>query len=311
MILSVVTGFLTLFNAGAFILLAPGRELSEYLATSVIYGTAGWLILWIVPSLFNFDSGCFQIMRAVQGFILLVAGSVILVLHPSILGVAFCCLLVAEYLFFFPFALLYEGRTALYQRIDLLRAALNLISIALTYHFANGQPKVYCLMLLFGTLLVGFGALATSRMRWCRPVLRVDLGLRGFRKVVPGFFSSNSVFLLAARVMEICVMQVLSWVGAIGAQLCFKIGVGVAQPVSSNARQRSSIQVLLVILLAYCVGLGGLYSISQLTTLPLPASVKLLDFSAMTIALPLVLLQALLLVRGLRLPNAEADHSGR
>lgn len=305
MILSVITGFVTLFNAGAFIFLAPGGELSEYLSTSVIYGTAAWLILWIVPSLFSFDERQFKAMRAVQSVLLLAALVLLALLHPTVLGALFAGLLLAEFLFFFPSLLLYENRTGTYQAIDLARAVMNFLSMALTFVAGAGRPALYCALLLGTTVLVGAVGIATARVRWRWPVISLRLGMAGLRDVAPGFLTSNSLSLLGARTVEIVVMHVLSWGGAMSTQLCFKVGVGLAQPISSSARHRSRRQLMMVLVATYTVGLLGLFLVAQQTQLPLPASTRSLDLVAIATALPLVLMQMTLLLHGLRARPAK------
>lgn len=306
MILSMATGFITLLNAGAFILLAPGAELSEYLSISVIYGTAAWLILWIVPSLFSFDERRFDEMRAVQSILLLMALAVLALLHPTTLGALFAVLLLAEFLFFFPSLLLYENRTGTYQAIDLMRALMNLLSMVLTFFAGAGRPEVYCALLLSTTVLVGAVGLASARVRWCRPVADLRQGMAGLHKVSTRFRTSNALSLLGARMVEIVVMQVLSGSGALGTQLCFKVGVGLAQPISSNARRHSWWRVMMVLVVAYTGGLVGLFLVAHQTSLSLPASVRLIDTVTIATALPLVLLQVSLLLHGLRARQAEA-----
>jgi hypothetical protein len=305
MILSVATGFVTLFNAGAFIFLAPGGELSEYLSISVIYGTAAWLILWIVPALFSYDENRFEEMRAVQFVLILVALSVFALLHRSALSAMFAGLLMAEVLFFFPSLLLYEDRTRTYQEIDLLRALLNLMSMLVTFIACAGRPTVYSALLLGTTVLIGVVGLATFRIRFRRLVIDPRRGLESLRKIAPRFLASNSLALLGARAIEIVIMQILSWTGAMGTQLCFKVGVGLAQPISSNARNRPRIQVMIVLASAYITGLAGLFLVSQRTFLPLPASVRFMDPAAIATALPLVLLHMSLLLFGLRARQYE------
>jgi hypothetical protein len=288
-------------NAAAFMLLAPGIELSSYLSVSVIYNTAAWLMLWIAPSMFAFDKDKINKMRSMQLMILFTGILLLLVMSRSFIGLIFSALLLAEYIFFFPSILLYEEKSRNYQIIELARSILNAFSILLTWKIAGGSPLVYCGLLLCSAVVVGLFCMIIKLVNIYKIFYSLGYILNSFRNVLPQCKERNFLALLVARILDITVMQVFAILGEFGMQISYKIGISLAQPISSNAREKSSYHLLFILSVAYMAGLLMLHFIDAYKLIPMPKTVHLIDPYSIVTVWPLILISSSLLFKGLRL----------
>lgn len=297
--ISLLTGGITVLNAATFILLAPGQELSDYISASVIYGTGAWLVLWVLPAAWNFDVKKLKELRAVQLLFTLAVAFFIIIIHPNLLGASLAGLLVLEYVFFFPHLLLYESRTRDYQKIELLRAALNSANMVTTLFLFAGRPTAYCATFFFLTLSIG----AIAAFRYHRPP-SLQFSLRhipNLRFEIQRILKSKQLrFMLGARGLEISVLQYFNWTGNLGVQLCFKVGIAISQSLSSNAQARSTHSIMSVAVAVYFFSLCGIMLIWFLYPDFLPKSLGYINPNNTLMAAYFFIIHIFLILRSLR-----------
>lgn len=294
--MSLLAGAVTTLNSAAFILLAPGPALSEYLACSAIYSATGWFILWILPAAWPATSEAPRALRATQALCAGVAICLMLASFPSWIGLAFSALLASETVFFFSAILLFKTRSTIYQRIELARSVSNLLSLVITIGLLDARPAAYLGLLFFTSLLLGcvsslWGIHRTSGFS------ASDLSLRNVHQNFTQALGSGPVrALLLARGVEVVSLLAMSAASALGAQICLKIGLAIGQALSWNAKQYKALALAGAALVVYATALLFAATLAKLAHAWAPATLSLISMNAAALAAPIFLVHLLLLL---------------
>jgi len=288
MIMSLVTGAISIANASAFILLSPGPALAQYLSASAIYSLFVWTNLWIIPSTWGFRHEKIAIVRQAQ-FVSMLAGAVVIIgTHVSLIGVAFTILLMMDTLIFYSYPLLYREDTLKTQKIDLMRACLAVASLSLALFGTSGSPTFFALF------LVGFTALMAAGLRlsgWHRaPPLSLNAAPFGeiLHDLSQSFRQKSLIAFLSGRFVEIGTLLLLGSLNQLSALISFKLGLSISNTLSSNALRYRPVTLFLVMNGLYGLAFATITALEMIVPTMLPKSLATVDMAGAALALPVV-----------------------
>jgi hypothetical protein len=299
-IISLVTGAISVANASAFILLNPGPELAQYLSASAIYSVFVWTNLWIIPSTWGFLHEKIATVRQTQLFLALVGGGCIIAAHFSLIGFVFSILLMLDTFIFYSYPLLYDKNTLKTQKIDLLRACLAVVSLSLALLGFAASPAMFVL------LLAGFTALMAAGLRlsgWHRaPVL--SLNAAPFKEILhdlsQSFRQKSLLAFLAGRFIEIGMLLILGSLNQLSALISFKLGLSISNTLSSNALRYRPTTLFLVLNGLYGLAFASIFALELFVPTMLPKSLATVDMGGAALALPIVNLCFAAILFGIR-----------
>ena len=306
MIISLITGGLTMLNAALFLLLAPGKALSSYIAASSIYGTTLWLNAGILPVAWQFDRERLATLRMAQLWVAL--GSIVLLLATQTFAIAlgFCVLLAFESYFFFTSILLLDSRTVLFQRLELARALGNSLALALAVGVFHSNPVAY----VWGMTAVSVGgglilqvAGLHSPPRGRRGARSIDV-LREMRRALD---TGRLRALLAGRGIEIGSLLALNWSHRLGTIIALKIGLAIAYALSSNARRYSATVIVATAAAFYALGLAAVLALGRVTAPWVPRTFHVISWPDAVAAAPLVVVCLVLVLIAYRSPGRPPE----
>jgi len=299
-IISLLTGAISIANASALILLNPGPELAQYLSASAIYSLFIWTNLWIIPSTWGFKQEKIPIVRQAQFISMTVGATIIFATHISFIGVAFLFLLIIDTIIFFSYPLLYCDETLKTQKIDLCRACLAVASLVLAVVGFEGSPTFFVLF------LVGFTALMAIGLRlsgWHRaPPLSLKAAAFGeiFHDLSQSFKQKSLLAFLLGRFVEIGTLLVLGSSNQLSALISFKLGLSISNTLSSNALRYRPVTLFLVMNGLCGLAFATIFALEMIVPTMLPKSLATVDMVGAALALPVVNLCFAAVVFGIR-----------
>jgi len=300
MILSLLTGGITVINAASFILLAPNAYLATYIGCSAIYSVGCWVIVWVLPAATEYDANRLTQLRAAQLLACLATCILLLALSISWISVIFCLILAFEMYFFVQRILLLDSCTPEYQRLELFRALANSAVLAICVLAFSGNAFVMASGILVTTLLTGFASLT---LKLGRPPLVFSIAayrLDTLLDLCKVALSSVPVrMLIAARCVEVTALMTAVRFAPLDVIVGLKLGITVCSVLSSNARSRSFFQIAAIGSAVFLLILVGIQFIVDHSLFALPRTISSLKVESAFSVVPVMLLFSFFLYRSM------------
>ena len=306
MIISLITGGLTMLNAAMFLLLAPGKVLSSYIAASSIYGTTMWLNVGILPVAWQFDRERLATLRRAQLWVAIGSTGLLLATQAFAIAIGFSVLLASESYFFFTAILLLESRTTLFQRLELGRAIGNSVALVVAVAFFHSSPVIYvwgmtAVSIGGGLLLYGAGLHAPPSGRGV--VRRLEV-LREMRRALD---TGRLRALLGGRGIEVGSLLVLNWSHRLGMIIALKIGLAIAYALSSNARRYAAPAIVATAMVAYAAAMAAVLALGRVDPQWVPRTFHVIAWPDAAVATPLVIICLVLVLVAYQTPGRAPE----
>lgn len=302
MIVSLITGGLMLVNAAMFLLLAPGKVLSSYIAASSIYGTALWLNVGILPVAWQFDRERMASLRVAQLWVAIATSLLLLLTQTLPIAIGFCVLTACESFFFFTSILLIESRTVAFQRLELCRAVGNSVALVVAVAAFHSNPVAY----VWGMTAVSAGAgavlYATDVHKPPLPRGRVRPA-EVYRELRRAIDTGRLRALLGSRGVEIGSLLAFNWSHRLGTTISLKLGLAIAYALSSNARRYSAALIVAVAVGIYATGMGVVLMLGRTNAPWVPRTFHAVTPFDPLIAAPLMIVCLTLVLIAYRSPD--------
>lgn len=310
MIISLISGGVSVLNAAGFLLMSAGPELLEYIVISTIFSVATWIYSWILPAAISYREDLLPQLRLLQALTVVVAAAVILFTHPGPMALLFVAMMAIDAWIFPQYMLLMQSRTGVYLRMELVRGLANSVALLAVLLLLDGAAFHYVELLLVNVVVAGVCLAIASVHR--PPSVRLSSPHAAYRQFRSRLFSRQLVALLSARVIESGTMMAFSQLQSLSLVLSLKIGFAVSSALSANARQRSLPVLWLVHLMVYGGGTAAILVINHLDwrTIAIPDTLALITGSNAVVVIPVLLVAFTLTVLGLRMAPAAASRVG-
>jgi len=298
MLLSLLSGGIAILNAAGFLLMATGPPLLDFIVVSSIFSIASWLYSWVLPAAVAYRPDALPALRQLQFAIVAGASALILIVHPTTIGLIFIAMVVVDAVAFPAFLLLFRSETRAYLRFDLGRGVANSLALVVVLTFAERSPTAYAALLLVNVIASSF-ALALAGIH--RPPPLTMAGGNPLRLLVQrSFWTVQLRALLAARGIEMAALLGLGQLGALSPVLSLKIGLALSNTLAVNARAHRLATMLAVHVGVYAASTAIIIAAVASRRLPLPPTLALIDPWNAIWVLPVVLASYILSIIGLR-----------
>jgi hypothetical protein len=306
MILSLISGGLSMINSAGFLLMSVGPGLLEFITLSSIYALTSWVSVWLLPAAISYREDQMRQLRLLQMMVVVIATVMFFASNPGIMALFFVLMMLIEVWIFPQYVLLFKSKSEIYLRVEIIRGFANSTALIIVIFALHGEPIYYVLMLLVNSSLIGL-ALSLSGIH--HPVAFAVSGpAEAIRIIRASLLSRQFVALILARALETGTIMVMNQMQAISAIISLKLGIALASTLAANSRKNSLIFLWIILGLIYYGCTGAIILLNKLTIKDqlIPEALFLVKFSNAIMIAPIIFTAFTLTVLGLRMTNTNA-----